>query len=392
MSAELAADETFRQRFIRESRAAAAVDDPHLIPIYEAGQADGILFIAMRYVLGGDAQSLVRRDGPLSAARVAAIVSPVASALDAAHAASLVHRDVKPANILLDIRQGRPDHVYLTDFGISRRTQLLAKLTRTGQFLGTLDYAAPEQIQGEKVDGRADQYALACTAFELLSGEPPFRREEASAVMWAQMTESPPSLTSRRADLLLAVDAVLAKALAKKPEDRYATCREFADGFREALGLVPYDAEMSISWPGSGSQTEARRQATVASAVQVAPAQDEQYPQTEEASVPHRQNPVGDRQRSGTPYPDPRSDSLRGPDMRLSQRAGPQSIGWAAGDLSRREEFAVSSAAMSAAPWGAAAVTGAVVAVGDLGLHIIAGSYNLGALSGLLALGEAAFL
>jgi serine/threonine protein kinase len=240
LSPELAADEEFRQRFIWESRAAAAVDDPHLIPVYEAGEADGVLFIAMRYVPGGDVRSLVQRDGPLSPARMAAIISPVASALDAAHASGVVHRDVKPANMLLDVRQGRPDHVYLADFGISRHVLSAAGLTGTGQFLGTSDYCAPEQIQGMAVDGRADQYALACTAFELLSGQPPFRRPEAAAVIWAHMTERPPSLTSRRADLPHAADAVLAKALAKRPEARYPTCREFADALRAAFGLAPY--------------------------------------------------------------------------------------------------------------------------------------------------------
>jgi serine/threonine-protein kinase len=243
LSPELATDGEFRERFIRESRAAAAVDDPHLIPVYEAGQADGVLFIAMRYVVGGDVQALVRRDGPLSPARMAAIVSPVASALDAAHAAGLVHRDVKPANMLLDVRQGRPGHVYLADFGISRHILSAAALTKTGSFLGTADYCAPEQIKGLPVDGRADQYALACTVFELLTGHTPFRRDEAAAVIWAHMTEPPPPLTALKAGLPPRVDGVLAKALAKRPELRYATCREFAETLRVALGLTFYDPD-----------------------------------------------------------------------------------------------------------------------------------------------------
>ena len=241
LSAQLAADGEYRERFIRESRAAAAVDDPHLIPVYEAGEADGVLFIAMRYVAGGDVRSLVRRDGPLSPARMTALVSPVASALDGAHAAGLVHRDVKPANMLLDVRPGRPDHIYLGDFGISRQMLSAAGLTETGNFLGTADYCAPEQIQGLPVDGRADQYALACTVFELLTGQTPFRRDEAAAVIWAQMTASPPSLTAQRVGLPPAVDGVLAKALAKRPEIRYATCREFAEALRATLGLSLYD-------------------------------------------------------------------------------------------------------------------------------------------------------
>jgi len=241
LTPEIAADKALRERFLWEPMAAAAVDHPHLIPVHEAGEAGGLLFIAMRYVAGGDVRSLLRRDGPLSPERAAAIVSAVASALDAAHAVGLVHRDVKPANMLVDCGQGRPDHVYLTDFGISRRTRA-AGLTGTGQFLGTVDYAAPEQIRGVTVDGRADQYALACTAFELLSGQPPFSRDEAAAVVWAQLTEPPPPLTSRRAGLSPAVDGVLAKALAKTPDGRYATCRDFADALRGALGLAPYDS------------------------------------------------------------------------------------------------------------------------------------------------------
>ena len=238
----LAADEAFRQRFIRESRAAAAVDDPHIIPVFEAGEASGVLFIAMRYVGGGDVRTLLDRAGPLSAARAAAIISPVASALDAAHAAGLVHRDVKPANMLVDARAGRPDHVYLSDFGLSKGTASSLGLTGTGQFLGTLEYIAPEQIEGKPVDGRADQYALACAAFELLTGAPPFRRDEATAVMYAQLSEPPPLLTSRRPDLPPAADQVFARALAKAPADRYPSCRELADALRAAFGIAPYDS------------------------------------------------------------------------------------------------------------------------------------------------------
>jgi serine/threonine-protein kinase len=200
----LAEDDAFRQRFIRESRAAAAVDDPHIIPVFEAGEAGGVLFLAMRYVAGGDVRLLVRRTGPLTASRAASIVSPVASALDAAHAVGLVHRDVKPANMLIDARRGRPDHVYLSDFGLSKGALSSVGLTGSGLFLGTPDYVAPEQIAGREVDGRADQYALACTVFEMLSGQPPFSRDHGMAVIYAHASELPPALTSRCPGLLLA--------------------------------------------------------------------------------------------------------------------------------------------------------------------------------------------
>jgi Protein kinase domain len=242
----LAADESFRQRFIRESRAAAAVDDPHIIPVFEAGEADGVLFIAMRYVDGGDVRTLLDSVGPLPAGRAAAIISPVASALDAAHAAGLVHRDVKPANMLVDTRPGRPDHVYLSDFGLSKAAASPQGLTGTGQFLGTLEYIAPEQLEGKPVAGRADEYALACAAFELLTGAPPFRRDNVTAMMHAQLSEPPPPLTSRRLDLPPAADQVFIRALAKAPADRYPSCREFADALRLALGLQPYDSGPGI--------------------------------------------------------------------------------------------------------------------------------------------------
>jgi serine/threonine-protein kinase len=214
--------------------------------VYEAGEADGILFIAMRLVPGKDVRTLLREDGPLAPGRVAAIISPVASALDAAHAAGLVHRDVKPANMLIDAHPDRPDHVYLSDFGLSKGVMSSAGLTGTGQFLGTPDYTAPEQIQGRAVDGRADQYALACTAFELLVGDPPFQRDHGMAVIWAHVSEPPPSVGSVRPGLPEAVDEVFARALAKAPQDRFASCGEFAETFRAALGLVPYH-------PGSGN-------------------------------------------------------------------------------------------------------------------------------------------
>jgi serine/threonine-protein kinase len=258
----LGADRAFRRRFVRESRAAALVDDPHIIPIYQAGESGGFLFIAMRLVNGGDVRTLLRHHGPLPPARAAALLSPVASALDAAHAAGLVHRDVKPANMLLDVRPGRPDHVYLSDFGLSKRILSSPGLTGEGIFVGTPYYVAPEQVTGgRRVDGRADQYSLACAAFELLSGVVPFQGEHAMAVIHAQAFEQPPLLTTLRPGLPPTVDAVLAKALAKAPAERYATCWDFAEALRAALGLPPYAGEPAArpgpdrSGPEAGSRT-----------------------------------------------------------------------------------------------------------------------------------------
>ncbi len=229
LAPDLAEDDVFRQRFIRESRAAAAVEHPHIIPVFDAGEADGLLFIAMRYVEHGDLRRLLDSGGPLSPTRVAAITMQVASALDAAHAHGLVHRDVKPGNVLLADPDGSSaDYVYLSDFGLSKHSLTTSTLTATGQFFGTLDYVAPEQIQGQPVDGRADQYGLACTVVEMLAGAPPFKRDKTVELMWAQLEAAPPRLSDRRPDLPLAIDAVITTALAKSPYDRFATCGEFA--------------------------------------------------------------------------------------------------------------------------------------------------------------------
>jgi Protein kinase domain len=238
LAPQLGEDEAFRQRFIRESRAAAGVDHPHIIPVFDAGEAGGVLFIAMRYVGYGDVRSLIDAEGRLSPARTASITSQVASALDAAHAHGLVHRDVKPGNMLLAHAGGDSDHVYLSDFGLSKHSLTPSTLTSTGQFLGTLDYVSPEQIQGQPVDGRADQYALACTAVEMLTGAPPFRRDDSMALMWAQLEAAPPRLTERRPDLPPAIDQVVATAMAKSPASRFASCRDFALALSAACELA----------------------------------------------------------------------------------------------------------------------------------------------------------
>ena len=246
----LAEDTAFRQRFVDESRMAASVDDPHIIPVHEAGEAAGVLFIAMRYVPGGDVRTLLQKAGPMPASRAAAIISPVASALDAAHSVGLVHRDIKPGNMLLDSRAGRPDHVYLSDFGLGKESISPSGLTQTGQILGTPAYSSPEQVEGKPLDGRADEYSLACTAFEMLTGAPPFVQTQITALILAQMSSPPPPLTSRRPDLPVATNAVFARALAKRREDRYATCREFAEDLRRAFGIIPYDSGPDIVPPG----------------------------------------------------------------------------------------------------------------------------------------------
>jgi hypothetical protein len=245
-------DTAFRERFIRESRAAAVVDHPHIIPVYGAGEFEGVLYIAMRFVAGGDLRALLQREGPLPPSRAAFLLSPLASALDAGHAAGLVHRDVKPANVLIDTSPGRPDHLYLSDFGLAKGNASTG-LTGTGQFLGTLDYCAPEQIGGRPARPQTDQYALGCVAYTMLTGTVPFPRDEVTAVLWAHMSEPPPLVTELRPDLPPAVDAVLARAMAKDPDERYPTCTEFAEAVRAALGVDGYTTPSSAySAAGTG--------------------------------------------------------------------------------------------------------------------------------------------
>ena len=190
---ELAEDERFRARFLREPRLAASLDHPNVIPIYEAGEHDGQLYLAMRFVEGSDLKSVLEREGRLRPERALDVLAQVAGALDAAHRRALVHRDVKPANVLM----GEEGHVYLTDFGITK--QLGGESTDTGRVVGTLDYLAPEQIRGDPVDGRTDVYALGCLLYECLSGAPPFRRATEAETMWAHMQEQPPPLKGHAA-------------------------------------------------------------------------------------------------------------------------------------------------------------------------------------------------
>ena len=257
----MAGDAEFRERFIRESRAAARVDHPHIIPVHGAGESDGVLYLAMRFVSGGDLRSVIQREGPLSGERAAFLLSPVASALDAAHAAGLVHRDVKPANILIDTSPGRPDHPYLSDFGLAKGAASATGLTGTGQFLGTPDFAAPEQISGQPARSQTDQYALACVGFTVLTGAPPFARDTSLAVLWAHMYDPPPAVHASRRDLPAAVDGVLARALAKNPERRYRTCGEFTDALRGALGLPAYaGTRPSVTGGGPAAVNDARQE------------------------------------------------------------------------------------------------------------------------------------
>ena len=196
LSPALAADQGFRVRFLRESQAVASVEEPHIIPVYGAGEADGVLYIATKFVSGGDlADVLQRAGGALEPARVAAFIEQVAAALDAAHAAGLVHRDVKPGNVLVDVVPGRGEHAYLSDFGLSKPAMAATGLTATGTFLGTPDYAAPEQIRAQPVDGRGDQYSLAFMAFALLTGNLPFHRQETMATLFAHLNDPVPPLS-----------------------------------------------------------------------------------------------------------------------------------------------------------------------------------------------------
>jgi hypothetical protein len=219
ISPKLAADPLFRERFQRESRLAASIDHPNVIPVYEAGEADGTLFLSMRWVEGDDLDTVVRRGGGLDPSRAAHVVSQVAAALDAAHRRGLVHRDVKPANVL--VVDGREDHVYLTDFGLVKRMSGSGQLTHSGQLLGTIDYIAPEQIQGKGNDPRTDVYSLGCVLFHCLTGRVPFDMDNEVAKIYAHLNEPVPKPSEVAPGLPPALDKVVARAMAKEPEQRY---------------------------------------------------------------------------------------------------------------------------------------------------------------------------
>jgi ABC-type oligopeptide transport system substrate-binding subunit/class 3 adenylate cyclase/tRNA A-37 threonylcarbamoyl transferase component Bud32/outer membrane protein assembly factor BamB len=236
---EFARDERFRERFLRESRLVASLEHPNIVPIYAAGEADGALFIAMRFVEGGDLRRLLERVARLAPERAVAIVSQVAAALDAAHAKGLAHRDVKPGNILL-APIGGAELAYLADFGLAKHASTAMSLTGERAFVGTVDYIAPEQVEGRPVDGRADVYSLGCVLFECLAGTPPFERENELAVIHAHLSVPPPRASERRPELPEQLDEVIAGALVKRPEGRYPTAGEFAAAARAAVaGLEP---------------------------------------------------------------------------------------------------------------------------------------------------------
>jgi predicted Ser/Thr protein kinase len=242
---ELAYDEAFRARFLRESQLAASLDHPHVIPIYDADEVDGVLYIAMRYVKGPSLRELLRERGTLSSEETARIAGEIGGALDAAHAEGLVHRDVKPANILL----AQPgDHAYLCDFGLAKRTGTPGT-THTGSFLGTADYSAPEQIEGRALDGRADVYSLGAVVFHCLTGRAPFAGDSELAVLQAHLTAPPPIVSRLRPGLPAPVDTIVETALAKDPHERYATAGGFAAALRDALEGRSPDSPTRVAPP-----------------------------------------------------------------------------------------------------------------------------------------------
>ena len=231
---DLAQDERFRRRFLRESKLAASLDHPHVVPIVDSGEADGVLYLAMELVEGLDLREILRRESRLDPERAIGLVAQIAEALDAAHASGLVHRDVKPANILIrEIPEG--EHAYVCDFGLARHLSSASSLTTDRGLVGTIDYIPPEQIEGGAIDGRADVYSLACVLFECLAGSRPFDRESELSVVFAHLNEPPPRLSDIRPDLPAAFDDVFATALAKSPTERYTTCGELVDAARAAV-------------------------------------------------------------------------------------------------------------------------------------------------------------
>jgi serine/threonine protein kinase len=249
LSAELSENDAFRERFVRESRLAASINHPNIVPIYDAGEEEGLLYIAMRYVEGADLKALIRQEGALSLRRTTDLISQVARGLNVAHQRGLIHRDIKPANILTEDAGAvgeAIEHVYLADFGLMKHLRSRSGLTNTGQFLGTVDYVAPEQVEGREADHRADIYSLGCVLYECLTGSVPYPRDAEVAVLFAHVQDAVPRVTDLRHDLAPAVDEIVARAMAKGPEHRYASATGMSRDLVDAVGAARYSQERPI--------------------------------------------------------------------------------------------------------------------------------------------------
>jgi serine/threonine protein kinase/DNA-binding beta-propeller fold protein YncE len=264
LAPSLAADAEYRRRFEREARVAAGLDHPHIVPIYDAGYAQDVLYLAMRFIDGPTLDAVID-EGPMAPGRVCELLTGVADALDHAHRAGLVHRDVKPGNVLI----GSPDQptggesAYLCDFGIARRSTATSALTTTGQFLGTLQYCSPEQIQGRHIDGRADQYALACVAYHCLTGRVPYPADELAAMMFAHVSADPPRASAHVPTLPIGMDDVIVRALAKDPEQRFPDCTTFMRELTAARNSPAYSAGHgtplhTVIWSSGVARRESR--------------------------------------------------------------------------------------------------------------------------------------
>ena len=252
LAPELSSDDAFRERFLREAKMAAAIDHPNVIPIYDTGLADDSLYIIMRYVSGGDLKALLASSGALSPERTIELLTPVAKALDAAHADGLVHRDVKPANILLQrSSSGEVEHVYLSDFGVMKHTSSISGLTKTGALVGTIAYMAPEQIEGGDVSAQTDIYALGCVFYQMVTGRMPYERDSEAAALWAHMREDVEPASQARPGLPPGIDDVIDRALAKNPAARYATCQEL---MRACTAVISAPVPRQAAAPAAASQ------------------------------------------------------------------------------------------------------------------------------------------
>jgi len=313
ISPALAGDEDFRERFKRESRTAASLRHPHIVTIYDAGEESTLLYITMELVDGTDLRQVIRSQGALEPTVLARILGQIASSLDAAHERQLVHRDVKPANILV---QGSGDtvHSYLTDFGLTRHASSVSGPTRTGQWVGTLDYVAPEQLEGVTVDGRADIYSLACVAYEGLTGKVPYPRDNELAKMWAQVHEAPPAISEQAPGLPSSLNKVIADGMAKDRDARYASAVDFASDFASALGGQARSAVVAAV-----AEAEAEQGSTAA-------------PAPKETKAPA---PRATRTRAARPAPAPGAPETKAsPKAAAPEAATPASrLGWALAGL-----------------------------------------------------------